>query len=404
MSQNGDKDHELIQGKVKSKTEIEDSVILDQDTLQGKGEEKTKLDELIRWEAEKNDLLKLIDNVGNDEVFTTVETCQRMLDDLFPQDHEVWSNPDLKWLNPCDKNGVFFREIALRLDKGLAKVIPDEYERKKHIMTKMLFSIDLTKFTSLMVRRTLYYCIKANKRKTSEDEGCAIANGAWFNNECGNVVKPYKEHYFDKQGKNKKCKFCRTDEKFKYQQSSSNEKYAYDFIHLNPNEYESYFKTNFGVMKFDVIIGNPPYQLANNRGGDAGDGNGANPIFQEFILRALELQPKYLAMIVSARWINSSEKVFLKFRAKLQKSNGFKGINIFFDSKHCFPNRQIKGGVCYFNWQNGYEGQTLITTKSSKKGKQEEIETYKRDFFAPVLNNTEQVIFRKKFNTTFIKR
>ncbi|GAB1882295.1 Eco57I restriction-modification methylase domain-containing protein [Mycoplasmoides pneumoniae] len=393
MNKNSGKDYESIQGKIKSKAEIEDSVILEKETLQGKGEEKTKLDELIRWEAEKNDLLKLIDNVGNDEVFTPVETCQRMLDELFPEDHEVWSNPDLKWLNPCDKNGVFFREIALRLDKGLTKIIPDEYARKKHIMTKMLFSIGLTKFTSLMVRRTLYYCIKANKRKISEDEGCAIANGARFNNEFGNVVTPYKEHYFGKESKSKNCHFCGTNKNSKYVNSMTEEKYAYDFIHLNSDEYENYFKTNFGVMKFDVIIGNPPYQLSN---GSGSDGNGAKAIFQDFVLKAIDLEPKYLAMIIPAKWMISAENIFLNLRDKLKKNKGIKEINIFFDSKDCFPKREIKGGICYFIWQNNYQGKTLINTKFSKKGKSTEIDSSKRNLFVSVLNNTEQIIFRKR--------
>ena len=155
--------------------------------------------------VEHFDLLETITNVGNDEVFTPRKTVTCMLDSL-PE--EVWHNPDYKWLNPATKNGVFEREIAIRLNDGLKDIIPDEETRKKHILQKMIYAYGQTKFTSNVARRTLYYCSQANREcdgiKDENDghyvNGYAIGNGTWFCDSEGNIKTPKAEHWFDKKG------------------------------------------------------------------------------------------------------------------------------------------------------------------------------------------------------------
>ena len=132
--------------------------------------------------VEHFDLLETITNVGNDEVFTPRKTVDKLLDCL-PSD--VWRNPNLRWLNPATKNGVFEREIAIRLNEGLRDVISNEEERKKHILKNMIYAYGLTKFTANVARRTLYYCCQANRKcdgiKDRKDghyvNGYAIGNG-----------------------------------------------------------------------------------------------------------------------------------------------------------------------------------------------------------------------------------
>ena len=178
------------------------------------------------------DILETITNVGNDEVFTPRKTCDMILDSL-PK--EVWSNPNYKRLNPATKNGIFEREIAIRLDKGLKDIIPDEETRRKHILQNMIFAIGQTKFTANVARRTLYYCSQANRKcdgiKATDGHyvnGYAIGNGTWFNDEEGNIKTPKTEHTFDG---NKKCKFCGISCNSKYNSADQREHYAYEFIH-----------------------------------------------------------------------------------------------------------------------------------------------------------------------------
>ena len=156
------------------------------------------------------DILETITNVGNDEVFTPRKTADMILDSL-PE--EVWHNPNYKWLNPATKNGIFEREIAIRLDEGLKDVIPDKETRRKHILQNMIFAIGQTKFTSNVARRTVYYCSEANRKcdgiKAPDGHyvnGYAIGNGSWFDNEEGNIKTPCTDHEIDP--KTKKCKYC----------------------------------------------------------------------------------------------------------------------------------------------------------------------------------------------------
>ena len=100
------------------------------------------------------DILETMSNLSSDEVFTPPEIANKVLDTL-PID--IWENPDIKILDPCSKSGVFLREAAKRLMKGLELKIPNEKERREHIFKEMLFGISITELTSLISRRSLYY-------------------------------------------------------------------------------------------------------------------------------------------------------------------------------------------------------------------------------------------------------
>jgi site-specific DNA-methyltransferase (adenine-specific) len=321
---------------------------------------RTSVEEAQEY-IEKFDILETINNVGNDEVFTPVKVCQQMLE-LLPE--EVWSNPDYKWLNPCDKNGVFLREIALRLDAGLSKWEIDTEKRRKHILQKMIYSIGLTKFTSQVSRRTVYYCSHANRKfdgKVDQDgnsiNGYAIGNGEWFQSEQGNVLTPITEHSFKKG----KCIYCGTAEKNKdgkpgrYSDPKQLEHYAYEFIHVEDIE-KHLQKRFFGgdKMKFDIIIGNPPYQLS-----DGGQGASAGALFYKFINQAKSLKPKYLSMIVPSKWLTREGKGYKydEFCTEMLFDRRISHLHDFIDYKDIFPMvTSIKGGVCYFLLDRDYNG------------------------------------------------
>jgi len=303
------------------------------------------------------DILETITNVGNDEVFTPRKTCNMMLDSL-PE--EVWHNPMYKWLNPATKNGIFEREIAIRLDEGLKNVIVDKEERRKHILQNMIFSIGQTKFTANVARRTLYYCSQANRKcdglKASDGHyvnGYSIGNGTWFNDEEGNIKTPCTDHVIDP--KTKKCKFCRIDKDSNYMDANQREKYAYELIHIDHLVLERHLRNRFFKgdknMKFDIIIGNPPYQLADG----GGTGDSAKPIYNLFIDQARYLKPKYLCMIIPSRWMKGG-KGLDDFRKSMIEDTRIRTIYDFEDWKVCFPNNHIDGGVCYFVWDRDYNG------------------------------------------------
>ena len=178
------------------------------------------------------DVLSCIANLSSDEVFTPPELANQMLD-LLPYD--IWSNPNVTFLDPACKSGIFLREIARRLIDGLEDELPDLQERLDHIYKKQLFGVAITELTSLLTRRSLY-CSKYPN---------SIYSVVRFDDATGNVRFKNIEHVWS----NGRCVYCGATLK-EYDRDSTLEQYAYEFIHINdPEEVLS--------MRFDVIIGNP---------------------------------------------------------------------------------------------------------------------------------------------------
>lgn len=351
---------------------LEDSLVTNNnEALNAEKKFKLAVEEAQEY-IENFDILETINNVGNDEVFTPVKVCQQILD-VLPD--EVWSNPNYKWLNPCDKNGVFLREIALRLDEGLKNWEPDEEARRKHILQNMLYSIALTRFTAQVSRRTVYYCSQADKKfdgRVDNDghsfNGYAIGNGEWFDDDQGNILTPITEHQFVKG----KCEFCGTAEKDKdgkpgrYSDSKQLEHYAYEFIHVK--DIETHLQKRFfggKKMKFDIIIGNPPYQLS-----DGGAKASAGALFYKFINQAKSLNPKYLTMIVPSKWLTREGKgdKYDEFCTEMLNDRRISHLHDFIDYKDIFPMvNSIKGGVCYFLIDQNYNGKCDYSVYTSNK-------------------------------------
>jgi site-specific DNA-methyltransferase (adenine-specific) len=293
------------------------------------------------------DVLTCIANLSNDEVFTPPEFANQMLDTLAQSwassngGKSIWSNKEVTFLDPCTKSGVFLREIVKRLNDGLAKEIPDLTERINHILTKQVFGIGITELTSLLARRSVYCSKYANGIHS-------IART--FTNDNGNIWFERTEHTWV----NGKCKFCGAS-KVEYARTKELETHAYAFIHTE--NIKSQLSTMFGEkMQFDVIIGNPPYQLS-----DGGAAASARPIYHEFIEQAKKLEPRFVVMVTPSRWF-AGGKGLDEFRKTMLNDKRLRVIVDYVQEKDAFPNVNINGGVNYFLWDREHKGQCEITT------------------------------------------
>lgn len=321
------------------------------------------------------DVLSCLANLSNDEVFTPPEIVNQMLD-MLPED--IWRDKNATFLDPACKSGVFLREIAKRLiEAQLPNYEQISYEINEklraggeldgrdiafqnmlesaieHVFKNQVFGIAITELTSFLSRRSVY-CSKYPQSEYSVVR---------FDNPEGNIDYEQMQHTWE----NGKCVYCGASEG-EYNREEGKEQYAYEFIHLdNPEEVFD--------MKFDVIIGNPPYQmgvksndskLTNDDKVERSNRNRDKPIYNLFIEQARKLNPRYMIMIIPSRWMASGLGLS-NFRQEMLADHHIRRLVDFPVASDVFAGVEIKAGVCYFLWDRDNEGLCeTITIRNSE--------------------------------------
>lgn len=297
------------------------------------------------------DVLTCIANLSNDEVFTPPEFANRMLDTLAEawaannKGANLWADKTVKFLDPCTKSGVFLREITRRLTDGLKDEIPDLQKRVDHILTRQVFGIGITQITALLARRSVY-CSKHAKGKHS------IARS--FASDDGNIWFQRLKHTWEGD----KCRYCGAG-KSVFDRPAGLETHAYAFIHTDN------IKTRLagifgGNMQFDVIIGNPPYQLASD------GGTRDIPIYNKFVEQAMKLEPRYLSMVIPSRWMASGLGLS-DFRKAMLEDKRIRKLMDYERMDLVFPGVDFEGGICYFLWDRDNAGKCEVTTVTGEE-------------------------------------
>lgn len=285
-----------------------------------------------RFDQHIPDILDCLAQLSNDEVPTPPKLARDMLD-LLPQ--EVWHNPDLRWLDAFCKSGVFLREVATRLLDGLADWEPDFTSRREHIFKNMLFGTSITEMTGIISRRSVYCSADA----------AGPHSVVRFDDPAGNLPFVPAEHDFDAKGR---CRLCGAPSDL--ERGDTRENHAYSFIH------GAYPTKELASMKFDVIVGNPPYQLD-----DGGHSASAMPIYQLFVQQAIDLNPRYVLMITPSRWFAGGRGLD-RFRARMLSDGRLRKLVDYPKLFDAFPGVKIRGGVSYFLWDRDHPGPCLVQT------------------------------------------
>jgi site-specific DNA-methyltransferase (adenine-specific) len=319
------------------------------------------------------DVLSCIANLSSDEVFTPPQLVNRMLDLLPP---ELWSDKKATFLDPGCKSGVFLREIAKRLDAGLERQIRDRQKRINHIFKNQLYGLAITELTALLSRRSVY-CSKTANGKYSV---CEV-----FDKPEGNIRFGRVEHTWD----DTKCRYCGAPRTI-FDREEGLETHAYDFIHtVNPEDLYN--------MKFDVIIGNPPYHMT-----DAAGGGVDSSIYHLFVDQAKKLEPRYISMVIPSRWMAGATRGvgdFDGFRERMLTDGHLCKLFDYCNAKEAFPGVEIKGGICYFLWDSAYNGLCEVTTTQGSESitamrKLDQFDVFVRDPRAVVI--LEKVLSKRE--------
>lgn len=312
------------------------------------------------------DVLTCIANLSSDEVFTPPDLANRMLDDmasLWARSHEgadLWKDSSATFLDPFSKSGVFLREITSRLVAGLEDEIPDLQERVDHVLSRQVYGLGITHITALLARRSLYCSKWANGPhsivKTLESEDGRIwfrpgrhewVGGTDWHETADTSGQPIRE------SRNGRCRFCGASQRI-YQRDADLESHAYEFIHTD--DIKGRMAGIFGAdVHFDVIIGNPPYQMSDG----GGEGASAIPLYHRFVEQAKALDPQQLVMVIPARWY-SGGKGLDDFRDAMLHDDRIAEIHDFPETDLVFPGVNIRGGICYFLWSKSHQGPVRI--------------------------------------------
>jgi site-specific DNA-methyltransferase (adenine-specific) len=286
------------------------------------------------------DILDVIAALSSNAIPTPPKLARALLD-ILPD--EVWTNPNYQWLDPATKSGSILREVARRLMDGLADWEPDPGKRADHILRNMIHGCGITLLHGEMTRRSVYV-----SRDATSDFSVVR-----FDDPSGNLPFVEAQHNFplNKQGQaSGPCKVCGAP--VRLERGDTRENYAYAFTH------GAYPTEGMEHMEFDVIVGNPPYQIGDLKNEE----DRAAPIYQYFVERALDLNPKYVAMIIPSRWFTGGFQLD-KFRERMISDRRLRMIVDNPKVYDCFPGVKIRGGVNYFLWDRDHDGDCEFSTR-----------------------------------------
>lgn len=267
--------------------------------------------ELADYFTAEEDIFEWIPNQKTNQIFTPKKVVKMMIDQLEEHDPSLFTRTDSTFIDLYMKSGMYITEIVKKLFHNTRKHYNSKQECLKHILENQVYGLAPTPILQGITQAYIFG--------------------------------------FDEENEIDRKNFVQHDLTPEAEQGNAKQKLQ-ELFNLKEN------------MKFDAVVGNPPYQ--ENDGG--GTGSSAIPIYHKFIKSAKTFNPNYLSMIIPARWFTGGRGLD-EFRVEMLNDKRIREIHDFPNASDCFASVEIKGGVCYFLWDKDFNGKTKVFTYSNSK-------------------------------------
>lgn len=261
------------------------------------------------------DIFDYIPMQRNNQVFTPKKVVAKMLDTLEEEVPSVFKSDKRKFLDPYSKSGLFLAGVVKRLYNNLRPHFKSDRECLMHILSNQIYAWSPNDILRKSSINTIIGFTRFDRDNFDQKDKRSL-----------------ERNFLNYDPMNEKGEI----ENDKVQQ-----------------KIDDCWEEN---MKFDIIIGNPPYQMSDG----GGTGDSARPIYQKFVQCGIALKPKYLCMITPSKWMKGG-KGLDKFRQEMSEDTHIKCIHDYDDARECFPNVHIDGGVNFFLWDRDYDGEVDYT-------------------------------------------